>query len=143
MAGWNVHAIRGGREHVSKTSIVELQEAGRYLTQSAAALADYVRAQAEDGCAVHEVEKGIWERVLQLGRWALQHFFACAGDGDVGETIQMPDGRSLRRLAELHRREYGSVFGGLTFGRTVYGSREGQKIVSFRQACVTRLGRFW
>ena len=91
------------------------------------------------------MEKGIWDWVLQLGRWALQHFFACAGDGDVGETIQMPDGRSLRRLAELHRREYGSVFGDLTVGRTVYGCREGQKIEHVPLDVRLQLpeGKFW
>ena len=50
------------------------------------------------------------------------------GDGDVGETVEMPDGRELRRLHEPHRRTYRSIFGPFTLSRYVYGTREGQRI---------------
>jgi len=41
----------------------------------------------------------------------------------------LEDGRKSRRLKEVHRREYQSVFGLFELWRAVYGSREGQKIV--------------
>lgn len=110
------------------SSATELKEASRYLVESAMELTDYVRAQARESGAAHEVEKGIWKRVLQLGLWALHHFFACAGDGDVGAEVDLPDGRRVRRWPELQVRQYHSVFGALSLGRAVYGSRQGQRI---------------
>jgi hypothetical protein len=91
-------------------------------------LAEYVQAQAQQGSAAHEVEQGIWTRVLQLGLWSLGQFFAYAGDGDVGEQTVLPGGRTVRRLPELHGRLYHSVFGVLPIERAVYGTREEQRI---------------
>jgi hypothetical protein len=55
-------------------------------------------------------------------------FFATLGDGDMGERITLSDGSCLQRLPDLHGRRYFSVFGEFRLQRTVYGSREGQKI---------------
>jgi hypothetical protein len=40
----------------------------------------------------------------------------------------LPDGQLLRRLQQLHTREFTCVFGTFSLPRTCYGSREGQKI---------------
>lgn len=88
----------------------------------------YVMTAAEEGQAAHEVEREIWHRVLQVGHQALGLFFGMQGDGDVGETLALSDGRPARRLAERHDRPYQSVFGRFTLTRAVYGSREGQKL---------------
>ncbi len=64
----------------------------------------FVRQAAVEGAAAHEVEKGVWQRVLAMGRQVTGQFLRMQGDGDVGETIEMPDGRELRRLPEPHRR---------------------------------------
>jgi hypothetical protein len=98
------------------------------LTERGHDLVSYVRQAAMEGTAVHEVERGIWQRVLAMGRQATGHFLQMQGDGDVGETIQMPDGEELRRLPEPHRRTYRSIFGPFTLSRYVYGTREGQRI---------------
>lgn len=99
------------------------------LHDLAAELLAYVRTAASDGTAVHDVERGIWQRLLQLGRTTLGHFFALQGSGDRGETVTLPDGQTHERLPELHSRRYVSLFGEFTLARTAYGSREGQKIV--------------
>jgi hypothetical protein len=91
-------------------------------------LAAYVQQAAIDGVAAHEAEKDIWQRILAMGRQALGQFLKMQGDGDVGETIEMPDERELRRLAEQHRRTYCSIFGPFELSRCVYGTREGQRI---------------
>ncbi len=91
-------------------------------------LAAFVRQAAIEGVAVHEAEMDIWRRVLAIGRQALGQFLAMQGDGDVGETIEMDDGRQLRRLAEPHHRTYRSIFGPFELSRSVYGTREGQRI---------------
>jgi hypothetical protein len=83
---------------------------------------------AEEGTPIHEVEKVIWQRVLQMGRAALGHFLDALGTGDMGETITLPDGRRCRRLEAEHSRRYVSIFGEFELSRVVYGSREGQKI---------------
>ena len=91
-------------------------------------LAAYVQQAAIDGVAAHEAEKDIWQRILAMGRQALGQFLKMQGDGDVGETIEMPDERELRRLAEQHWRTYCSIFGPFELSRCVYGTREGQRI---------------
>jgi len=88
----------------------------------------YVRSAATQGTAVHEVERGIWQRVLQVGRTTLGHFFALQGSCDLGDTVTLPDSQAWERLPQLHSCRYVSIFGEFTLARTVYGSREGQKI---------------
>jgi hypothetical protein len=77
---------------------------------------------------VHEVEKALWEQLLRLGREALGQVFALLGNGDRGDVVELPDGRRCRRLDGEHTRRYVSIFGQFVLSRTVYGSREGQKI---------------
>jgi hypothetical protein len=93
-----------------------------------AELAGFVRQAAAAGTPAHEVERGIWTRVLAVGRQALDLFFRLQGTGDAGETVALPGGQSARRLPGTHPRAYRSVFGDFTLDRTVYGSRAGQKI---------------
>jgi len=98
------------------------------LTEMAEDLATFVQQAAVEGAAAHEVELGVWQRVLAMGRLAMGRFFEIQGDGDVGETIELPDGEELKRLPEPHHRTYHSIFGAFTFSRYVYGTREGQRI---------------
>jgi len=88
----------------------------------------YVERTAEHGVAAHEVEADLWRRVLRLGYQAMELWFELVGTGDVGESVTLPDDREIRRLEGLHSRTYQSVFGCFEVKRTVYGSREGQKI---------------
>ncbi len=98
------------------------------LTGMAKDLATLVQQAAVDATAAHEVEKDVWQCVLAIGRQAMTQFFQMQGDGDVGETIEMPDGETIRRLDEPHRRTYRSIFGLFALSRCVYGTREGQRI---------------
>jgi hypothetical protein len=87
-----------------------------------------VQQAARDGQPLHEVERAIWQQVLQLGQHCLAQFLALQGDGDLGATIPTPDGGDWRRLEQHHLRRYVSIFGVFDLSRVVYGSREGQKI---------------
>lgn len=87
-----------------------------------------VHEAALNGTAVHEVERTLWRQVLKLGHATLKQFFATLGTGDMGERVVLPDGHEVDRLPELHKRRYVSIFGTFDLMRTVYGSREGQKI---------------
>jgi hypothetical protein len=77
---------------------------------------------------LHDVEQGLWDLLLQIGRRALGAFLAGHGSGDLGEAVTLPDGREVQRLEALHARPYVSVFGRFTLRRAVYGSREGQAL---------------
>lgn len=89
---------------------------------------DLLTAALTDGRPVHDVEHGLWDLALQIGRRALAAFLDVHGTGDLGETLTLPDGRQIQRLEQLHCRRYVSPFGPFDLERTVYGSREGQAL---------------
>lgn len=91
-------------------------------------LQTFVRSAAGAGTPVHEVERGLWRRLLQLGYQLQSQFFALVGDGDQGDRVTLATGRVVRRLPEPHRRSYQSVFGSFELDRVVYGTRESQQI---------------
>ena len=98
------------------------------LSDRAAQLADYVRDAATQGTPAPEAERASWTHILAVGRAALGQFFALQGTGDPGEALTLPDGNTCQRLPQWHDRRYVSIFGLFTLRRTVYGSREGQKL---------------
>ena len=91
-------------------------------------LQTFVRSAAGAGTPVHEVERGLWRRLLQLGYQLQSQFFSLVGDGDQGDTVTLAEGRVVRRLPERHSRPYQSVFGSFELERVVYGRRESQRI---------------
>ena len=92
-------------------------------------LEHYVKQSAITGEAIHQVETGIWHRVLELGYQAMGMYLSLQGDGDMGETLALENGEIVYRLPSVRHREYQSVFGDFSLERPVYGSREGQKIL--------------
>ncbi len=103
-------------------------EEAEWLMGQLSELKEYVGASVRDAVAVHEVERGIWGRVLRLGREALGLYFSLQGEGDVGESVTLAKGRKVRRLVGTYARQYRSIFGEFTLNRVVYGTREGQKL---------------
>ncbi len=87
-----------------------------------------IETAAQTGGPAHEVELSLWRQLLNLGRQLYGRFLALVGSGDMGETITLPNGQTCRRLAEQHKRRLVTIFGPYEWERTVYGSREGQKI---------------
>jgi hypothetical protein len=81
-----------------------------------------------EGRPVAEVERGLWDLLLQTGHSSLAAFFAGHGSGDLGQTLTLSDGLEVQRLPQPHSRRYVSIFGAFTLERTAYGSREGQAI---------------
>ena len=74
------------------------------LLGAATDLFDFVQQAAEEGKAIHEVEESIWRRMLQLGHEAVGQFLERQGDGNLGETLTMPDGHEVARLEQPHTR---------------------------------------
>jgi hypothetical protein len=101
---------------------------GLAIAPRLAELTGFVEAAARDGLPTHEVERGVWSRLLRLGHDLQAAYFALAGDGDYGETLTLSDGRVVKRLPERHSRPYQSIFGDFNLERVVYGTREGQVI---------------
>jgi hypothetical protein len=89
---------------------------------------ELLAAALTQGQPLHEVENGLWDLALQVGRRALGTFLDCHGTGDLGPAVTLPDGREVQRLEQRHARRYVSIFGPFTLERTVYGSREGQAL---------------
>jgi hypothetical protein len=74
-----------------------------------------VEEAVEARSAVHELERGRWERRLALGQRCLKLFFSFRGSGDE----VLPEGRVLQRLPERPVRPYPSVFGPFDLARGV------------------------
>ena len=91
-------------------------------------LKDAVFRAVRENQPIHEMEKAVWEQLLRVGREALAQILRLLGNGEMGETVTLPDGRCCQRLEKEHTRRYVSVFGEFVLSRVVYGSREGQKI---------------
>ena len=89
---------------------------------------EFLQTAFQEEHAAHRVEEGLWRRMVKLGGECFGAWLALFGAGDAGEPVLLADGRKLKRLEELHRREYRSVFGLFELLRAVYGTREGQKI---------------
>lgn len=92
-----------------------------------AALERLVEQSARDGTPAHEVERGLFDRLLALGQRLFQGFLNLTGPGDFGETLTLDDGRAVQRSAEQHERRLKTVFGEFRLSRWVYAQREGAR----------------
>src|SRR5450432_895420 len=79
------------------------------------------------GQRVDCVEGDVFAGLLGLGLTLVRRFVATQGSGDAGPSLDTAAG-TWKRLENLHPRRYVSIFGELTIDRTVYGTREKQKI---------------
>ncbi len=91
-------------------------------------LTNLVGEAVEQRMPLHHFEEKTLRVLLEMGRTTLQILFDLLGPGDVGETAELPEGRTVRRLEETHSREYFSIFGTFQLDRYVYGRGEGRKI---------------
>ena len=104
------------------------QDKGLDVAAHLAELTGLVETAARDGLPAHVLEQSLWHHLLHLGHGLQAAYFALAGDGDCGATLQLADGRVVKRLPESNSRPYRSIFGEFTLERVVYGTREGQRI---------------
>jgi hypothetical protein len=85
---------------------------------------DYI-VQGAMGQEIHEVEEGIYRRLLRLGRILLELFVLAAGTGKIGEALIREDGTVFRYLRDSGRK-YLSIFGEIKIVRAHY-TREGRE----------------
>jgi len=81
-----------------------------------------------EGTAAHKVEENLLNQLLKIGHQCMLLLFEHYGSCDLGDVLDLLNGSSLKRLSELHTKEYLSIFGLINAERCVYGTREGQKI---------------
>src|SRR5271169_2108818 len=72
-------------------------------------------------------EGDVFGGLLGMGLTLVRLFVVDKGTGDIGPSLDTAAG-TWKRLENLHPRRYVSIFGELTIDRTVYGTREKQKI---------------
>ncbi|MEK6239383.1 MAG: hypothetical protein N2C14_32095, partial [Planctomycetales bacterium] len=89
---------------------------------------DAVQTAVEHSTPIHQVEDHALRSLLEVGLDLIQLLVQLHGDGDVGETHETPEGKTLKRSEQTRVRPYLSIFGLLAVERYVYFQREGRKI---------------
>ena len=88
-------------------------------------LEEYVRRAVEESEALHEVERGIFKRLLTLGRRLTEAYIAASGTGySPGQPPRTPDGRPLK-YSGIDSVAYLSIFGRVDLRRAVYAHPDG------------------
>jgi hypothetical protein len=92
------------------------------------AMQQWVYQSSQDGSPAHEVERGLFEKLLKLGATLFQAFLKLVGPGDVGADLTLDNGRLVHRSEKEHHRRLQTVFGEFTLWRWVYAQRQGAKL---------------
>lgn len=100
----------------------------RQIVEQAEALRRFVVAAVEAGNSLHEIERGVLEQVLVMGRHAIDATLRLQGDGDLGATHTTADGRELRRSAGTEHRRLRTIFGEHEFQQYQYSAGAGRAI---------------
>ncbi|MGE0759793.1 MAG: hypothetical protein AB7O38_22440 [Pirellulaceae bacterium] len=75
----------------------EVQAGKRDMAEQMTELRRFVETAARDGTPAHEVEHGLFRRLLSLGHNLLGEFFVKQGSGNLGEQITLSDGEVVHR----------------------------------------------
>lgn len=105
-------------------SMVNLQDGikGKSLVELAEQLEASIREAAQEGKPLHEVEKTIFGRVLEMGHAAIEQLLILQGNGDLGESVVTAEGRRLERGEEPVERPLRTVFGEHSIWAYVYAA---------------------
>jgi hypothetical protein len=74
------------------------------------------------------VERHLFRQALAMMGKLFGWFVELVGPGDLGETVELGDGRTVKRWPQQQDRRLVTVFGEFSIPRHVYGTRPGQKI---------------
>ena len=89
---------------------------------------DLVDRSVQGGKSFDEVERGVFQKVLAIGRSAVNLFLKEQGDGDLGENVITKEGVTLDRSETVMPRPVRSIFGEHSFEAFVYSRGPKQKI---------------
>lgn len=87
---------------------VEVKELFEYAQNNAAQFEAY------------EMERAVFARLMRIGLAAMKCYFAEKGTGDVGDELQLENGKILKKETRIHGRNYFSIFGKIKVPRTCY-----------------------
>jgi hypothetical protein len=91
-------------------------------------LTGFVRRAAQDGSSLDVLERGVFQRVLQMGHAAVDLFLNAQGDGDVGSCIETKEGTILYRSDSVMKRPLRTIFGEQNLQGYVYSQGNKQRI---------------
>lgn len=103
--------------HVAELSTIQAEGVARCQE-----LFEFV-AENPGGMEAADAERGVLERVREIGRLAVEAFFRGRGTGDVGPSLEAEDGTIYVREDRVHTRTYFSLFGKVKVQRTGYRDR--------------------
>lgn len=98
------------------------------LVELAQDLAVFVRRGVQEGWSLDQVERGVLSKVLDMGGAAVHLFLAAQGDGDLGASVEVGEGKTLYRSESVERRPLRTIFGEHTFEGYVYSAGSKRKI---------------
>lgn len=92
------------------------------------ALVGWICRSAQNGTSAHDVERGLFDELLVLGKTLFDAFIKLVGPGDFGESVTLDDGRRVQRSEKQHARRLLTVFGEFFVSRWVYAAHEKAKV---------------
>jgi hypothetical protein len=114
----------------AKMSLSDCPSNGNFETSQVAAdqVGQWIEFAVTAGIRIDQFEEGLFQILLQVGRFAMQSYISQVGDGDLGPSTHLRNGELVSRLPEMRDREYVSIFGTFTIPTVAYGTREAQAI---------------
>jgi hypothetical protein len=91
-------------------------------------LQQWVCQSAQDGTSAHVFERGLFDKLLALGKTLFQAFLKLVGSGDFGPSVTLDDGHLVHRSEEQHARRLLTVFGEFFVSRWVYSQYAKSKV---------------
>src|SRR5436305_15071772 len=98
-------------EQLKRDSALSVERSVPEAASQLDALQQFIVDAAQLGTAAHEVERGLFQRLLRLGSTLFSAFLNLVGPGDIGDTATLDVGRTINRLDGLHGRRLLTVFG--------------------------------
>jgi hypothetical protein len=88
----------------------------------------FVRQAAQEGSSLDDLERGVFERLLDMGKAAVDLFLNAQGDGDLGDRVTTAEGTVLYRSDTVLPRPLRTIFGEHTLQAYVYSQGSKRKI---------------
>lgn len=101
---------------------------GVVLAKLADELGCFARQAVQDGLSLDDLERGVFTRVLEMGRTTVDFFLQAQGSGDVGASVTTAEGTVLYRSEAAVERPVRTIFGEHAFQAHVYAQGSKKRI---------------